>query len=295
MLDIRRSLMIFHLKEGYSQEELQKSYKKLVKKYHPDFNQQNQDWAHQKMTEINLAYELCKQELSSPVKEPPQREPQKKEEQKYPFDFFKRNDNPFQQKNRQKKTPEAEPLSSGFLNQLKYITRAFCRASDRYYEYGLQNRFLRYEGNRKFRYRQCLKELESVIEMLKSLDPYSITPYDKHIKGIYSRFILHYYNYIILDQGDIPRHPSINSHWNSMEDYLNKSLTEYLASHLTEQFKRTNWQVSLAHCVNHMNYLQGKYPRLREEDSFVRIVRLTESYSEIRQEEEKSSLHLFLP
>ncbi len=295
MQDIRRSLMIFHLKEDYSQVELQKAYKKLVKKYHPDYNQQNQEWAHQKMTEINLAYELCKEKLTDTETEAPREKESQQQYSGHSSESDQKGSNPFQREQPYQGNPSAQPLSAEFHRQMQKTTYAFCHATDIFYEYGLHNRFLRYEGNRKFRYRQCLRELEAVIDSIRDLTPLTRTSYDNHIKGIYSRFILNYYCFIILDEGDIPRHPNINSHWNKMEEYLNKSLIEYLASHLTEQFKRTSWQVSLAHCLTHIQYLQRKFPALEKEDTFIRIVRLAESYTEIRQEEERSHLRFFLP
>ena len=295
MQDIRRSLMIFHLKEGYSQLELQKAYKKLVKKYHPDYNQQNQEWAHQKMTEINLAYELCKEKLLSPQEE---KSREQESDQGTPGNNSNTNgkdSNPFQHESPFSPNPSIESLSADFHRRIQNTTYAFCHATDIFYEYGLQNRFLRYEGNRKFRFRQCLRELEGVIDSIRDLASFTHSAYDNHVKRIYSGFILNYYCYIILEEGDIPRHPNINSHWQRMEEYLNKSLIEYLASHLTETFKRTSWKVSLAHCLTQIQYLQRKYPSLEKEDAFIRIVKLAESYTEIRQEEERSHLRFFLP
>ena len=284
--------MIFHLKEDYSQEDLKKAYKKLVKKYHPDYNRDNPDWAHKKMTEINSAYELCQERLKTPEQlQPPEPERKSSHTTYNPFTTSQpHHENPFQ-----KKRFTTSTLTGDFHKELNRITVRFCRATDRYYEYGLQNRFLRYEGNRKFRYRQCLKEWQNVISTLGELEGFCHTAYDTHVKTLYNNFIANYYRYVILDEGDIPRHPNINSHWNRMEEYLNMSLTDYLASHLTERFKRTIWQVSLAHCISHINYLQKRFPSLQEEKAFQIILNLAESYAEIREEEEKNRIRFFFP
>ena len=294
MQDIRRSLMIFHLKENFSKNDLQSSYKKLVKKYHPDYNQENQDWSHKKMTEINLAYEQCKELLNNPIKN--KVTPTGNTEPETPYPFYQ-DINRFhsEKKKNEKQSSRVETLTPGYKAAMTETTKLFHKTTDRYYEYGLENRFLRYEGSRKFRYRQCLKEQITVTSSVKELSMDCKSDYDKYIYEVYRDFILYFFQYITLEAQDIPRHPQINPHWNKMEEYLNASLMDYLASFLTDRFGRINWKVNFTHSVNHINYLRRRFPDLNKNSAFKIIVHLAECFAEMREEEEKNKIRFFFP
>ena len=53
------------ISEGASIVEITKAYRKLAKKYHPDSNQENLDYAHKMMVRINEAYSIVKRYLES--------------------------------------------------------------------------------------------------------------------------------------------------------------------------------------------------------------------------------------
>src|SRR5947208_3997511 len=50
---------ILGVKKDASEKEIQRSFRKLAKKYHPDVNQGNKE-SEQKFKEVNLAYEVLK-------------------------------------------------------------------------------------------------------------------------------------------------------------------------------------------------------------------------------------------
>lgn len=47
-----------YIEKNYTQEIIQKDYRKLTSKYHPDIHQKDNDKYNEKMTQINLAYEV---------------------------------------------------------------------------------------------------------------------------------------------------------------------------------------------------------------------------------------------
>jgi len=294
MQDIRRSLMIFRLKEASSEEELQKAYKKLVKKYHPDFNQDNQEWSHRKMTEINLAYEHCrefmKERKENPSPRPEPAAPGPRPTHGEPVPTPRDSNNPFAARRR---TADELSLSASLTRQLRLSAASFCSAADRFFEYGLENRRLRTEGVRRFRYRESLRGFREAMSLSQPLEGMINGEYDRQICDLYLRFIEEFCRYIQLDDRDIPRHPSMNPYWYKMEGYLTDSLKDYLAPYLTNRFGRVSWQVQITHCWNLLNYLKRKFPGLEKEEAFLTVLHLADSYREIRAEEETNRVRFF--
>jgi len=62
VVDVKTAFIFFELPETATFSEVQKAYKKLAKKYHPD--NQTMDADFKKMTEINLAYTFLKEKFS---------------------------------------------------------------------------------------------------------------------------------------------------------------------------------------------------------------------------------------
>mgnify|MGYP001208083696 FL=1 len=56
-MNIYESYRIMELSVNASEEEIVKAFKKLAKQFHPDANPGNADWAHKKMSDLNLAYQ----------------------------------------------------------------------------------------------------------------------------------------------------------------------------------------------------------------------------------------------
>ena len=70
-MELRRALAMFRLDGRVPMEELNSSFRDLVKKYHPDKVRDYPEWAHERMAEINNAYETLAAWLTSPAETRP--------------------------------------------------------------------------------------------------------------------------------------------------------------------------------------------------------------------------------
>jgi len=134
-MDIKNALTLLGLKEGSTLSDLNLSFRKLAKRYHPDFNRERESWAHKKMTELNLAYEIALEHFTSPK----QHEGEKAEDKK----------------------------KWSFSRQFNRAKNIVLHAVYLYYQYGLENVHLRKEGVRRIRYGDALRYMRTGIDSLK--------------------------------------------------------------------------------------------------------------------------------
>jgi curved DNA-binding protein CbpA len=146
VMDLSSALSIYGLNRAdFSREDLDRGFKRLVKKYHPDRNQTFSDWCHIRMTEINEAYELLMsfQENRPAAKEPP------------PASGSRR---------------EAASPGSRKQPHLKRGASLFFEGVHIYYDYELTKRSLRREGVWRYHYRKALRFMEKSLEELQKHD-----------------------------------------------------------------------------------------------------------------------------
>jgi DnaJ domain len=290
MPDIHRSMMIFKLKTDFSKEDLQKSYKKLVKKYHPDSNPKNQEWSHKKMTEINLAYEACCSHLEV-NNEINQEIPNNQSEKDSNRHTKQQNQDTHHKKKKNNKQNYA--ISPDVYKKILNISNIYINASEIFFEYGLENRKLRYEGVRRFRYRESLRNFEDAVSKTIELDQYCRQDYDQYAVNLFLRFTGNLFEYVQLREQDIPEHPLLNKHWDLMEEYMLYSIKDYLVPHLIHNFKKMSANTSFTQCWNQLGYLQTRFPTLEEDKTFKICHNLADSLKEIRREENDMQFNFF--
>ncbi len=125
-------------------EELNTLFRALVKKYHPDKVRDYPEWAHERMAEINIAYELLAQkitELATPEPKPAT-EPTQTDENENFEDIG---------------NVQVKPLSAEESQVFYSIFNEFLDGLGLYYQYGLENPSYRNEGVRRFRFREALR------------------------------------------------------------------------------------------------------------------------------------------
>ena len=285
-------MMIFKLNNDFSKKDLQKSYKTLVKKYHPDSNPKNQDWSHKKMTEINLAYETCcnllnnKTNITNDFKEDEVKYQEKSHE------FNKKNSETSTINNLKSKHKD---ISLILYKKIKESSNNIMYAAEKFFEYGLENRKLRYEGVRRFRYRESLRLYGESFSEILQLETYCQNESDIYFLNLFIRFTGNFYQYIKLKENEIPHHPLLNRHWQIMEDYLINALKDYLVPHQMANSKKLHWKTGFTHCWNQIVYIRQRFPTLEKNDVFLIFHNLADSYTIIRKAEQDRGIFYFQP
>lgn len=169
------ALITMKLKSDFSLEELNRSFRELVKTYHPDKNPDNQDWAHEKMVLLNESYKLLIEYRSkNPVIST----------ESIPLE------NVF--------TQEA-PTDPAFPYYFSEAIQLFLSGICLFYEYGLDNPHLRKEGTRRFRYREAIKTIFKSIELIMEIRKMELNDETRQYFEVVMRFILLFYQDIKKD------------------------------------------------------------------------------------------------
>ncbi len=158
-MTLREAYRVFGLAEDATLQELNRAFRVLVKKYHPDVNRDRLDWAHRAMTLVNVAYTTCRESLD-------RRTAKKSGPTGPPQDGGGRRPGP-------SASPPREPDSrvDATRSRLYSIQRIKDELLDLvylYYQYGLENVHLRYEGVRRYRFRTVKRRLHNLRTALYS-------------------------------------------------------------------------------------------------------------------------------
>jgi len=163
-MDIGEALETLGLAEESTLNDLNYSFRKLAKQYHPDSNPKKEEWAHGKMIRLNLAYEValehiasCK-EKSSSVKEGGM--------------------------------SAHERLRRSFLVEFNRAMNQVLDGVYMFYQYGLENPHMRRSGVRRMRYRDSIRTLKGGIARLEGLEKSSLVPGDLLVFINFSRAFL---------------------------------------------------------------------------------------------------------
>ncbi len=138
-------------------EQLNTSFRELVKKYHPDKVREHPEWAHERMSEINAAYERLTNWIADPETEQSARFTNNSASHTHPsFDeeFLRR---------------ETPPLSSRGKDLFYPLFHTFMDGLIIYYQYGLEKANYKEEGVRRFRYREAIRHVEKALGGLDAI------------------------------------------------------------------------------------------------------------------------------
>ncbi len=156
-MDLRRALGIFRMDGRVSMEQLNSSFRDLVKKYHPDKVRGYPEWAHERMAEINAAYERLTEWIATP----------RRSLKKGPAAYSREDEN----RNSYDDILRRETSSLSTMEEKIFYPpfNKFLDGLGLYYQYGLESAKNREEGVRRFRYREALRSIENAKESLKNV------------------------------------------------------------------------------------------------------------------------------
>jgi hypothetical protein len=143
-MEIKKALTILGLTVAPTLADLNYRFRKLAKKYHPDSNPENGEWAHAKMTNINLAYETVLEYIAAAPRGgragEERIESARERERRRVFVSF-----------------------NHVMNQMLDGVYLF-------YQYGLENPHMRKSGVKRFRYSDAIKAVKKGITRLEDLE-----------------------------------------------------------------------------------------------------------------------------
>lgn len=143
-MDVKTAFRIFRLHGNASETDLSDSYRRLVKRFHPDNNPGKEEWAHSRMIIINNAFELARGSLGS-----------SKTKQASATDEGA-------SRNRRSREHRVHPVL-----EIHDIEEHLLDGVYRYYQYGLENMHLRTQGSFRTHYRKALRSVEHAVASLE--------------------------------------------------------------------------------------------------------------------------------
>lgn len=153
-----------NLKNDFTLDDLNRSFRLLVKTYHPDKNPEHQDWAHEKMVVLNNSYKLLLEYRSN-----------------HPLDTLRSHE------------PEEEKTDPAFPYYFSEAIQLFLSGLCLYFEYGLDNPLLRKEGTRRFRFREAVKIIFKSIEIILEIKKMDLSKENRQPFEATMRLILLFY------------------------------------------------------------------------------------------------------
>ena len=169
-MDLQDAFALFKLTDTSTEQDLAAAYRRLVKRYHPDYNAAQLQWAHRRMTQINEAYALVcdfmKQGEAGLRGAPPRRgapgtDAHQEEQGNQQHRGDDRDGDSFAEAPLRERHPPLEEV-----HHLHGAVEDLLDGVYTYYQYGLQNVHRRGEGVPRLRYRTALRHLKSAIRVL---------------------------------------------------------------------------------------------------------------------------------
>jgi hypothetical protein len=180
-MQIEKALKLLGLPPNPSLPALLAAYRKRAKKYHPDFHPKQQEKAHRVMVLLNSAYNLI---LNTYCLEDP-----------FP---------PSETGIPNVQTETSTGLTPAFsLSFNKYLNILF-QGMLTYYQYGLENVYLRNEGSRRINYRKALRQIHTGLNGMLKTKPLVKSNDDKELYDIFTVFGKTFYQSTRMNKRYIP-------------------------------------------------------------------------------------------
>ncbi len=238
-MTLNTAYRILRLPSNATRAQLITAYRKLVKRCHPDFNAARREWSHDAMTKINHAYELIQLHLVQPQRPEP---------------VPSASDRPASGPERQ---PFSEEYSDSFTTEPAEdpaFVALFHEAADTilsgiytYYQYGLQNVYLRHEGVRRFRYRTAVKRVRDGLAQLKQIEQLQVSD-GRHARLVaFTQFATAFLHSMLIDKYHHPAdgESSAYRHYRAGSESLDNVICDELFDELSAMHVQTSVAGSL--------------------------------------------------
>ena len=237
---------ILRLKADATQPDLVSAYRKMVKHYHPDYNTNRGTWSHNAMTRINLAYELVTNHLHQRAAHTASSAATAATTAQNPADG---RDRPREWRFREDiaeaftQAPAEDPAFVALFDQAADLVLGGIYT---YYQYGLQNVYLRHEGVRRFRYRTAVKRVRTGLEQLRDMQHLANAALHKDQLSVLTEFASAFLRNMMIDKYHIPAGNSNES--GAYRHFFNgsESLDNVIRGELFEELKPIRPQNSVA-------------------------------------------------
>ncbi len=135
-----KALALFKIGPAASLRDLNSAYRRLVRRYHPDYNPHRLEWAHTAMVKINAAYDVAVEHLAA----------LRYEEVQAHLD---------------KEIRAHDDFTALFSNTANRVLDGLFT----YYQYGLENPHQRSSGTPRIRYRSAVRRISEALSQLERL------------------------------------------------------------------------------------------------------------------------------
>lgn len=235
-MKIEQALEILGLNTTSTLNELNSSFRKLAKKFHPDFHRGNESWAHKNMIELNLAYEVA-------------------------LDFF--TDPNLDKVVGRSDLDQQKPVKKTFFGEFNRAINQILKGIYIYYQYGLENVHLRGEGVRKLRYRDSLSCIKSGVVRLTELKGYAGNKSDTDNLTVFTDFSKAFLQNMLIEKyyipSDMPSENNAYQHYYNGSSLLDYAIKEVFFGDSLIQFRRGSFSNKLSISYNEFMVVVTRY------------------------------------
>lgn len=230
-MELTRAFKILKLTSSCTLDNLNNSFRRLAKVYHPDSNRGRESWANRVMTELNLAYETV-------------------------LDYFT-------SEGKKVETGGAPPRKVDFQIRLSRAINKVLDGIFTYYQYGLNSVPLRHEGVRRFRFRDALRSMQDGIRQLEELRICALTDSDSVKLAVFTDFSKAFFQNMLIEAWHAPSADPIEErayrHYHSGSMLLDYAIMDALFGDELIQVRNGSYPEKMALCSEEFMIVIAKY------------------------------------
>jgi hypothetical protein len=231
-MELERVFEVLEIGPRATVADLNTSYRRLAKRYHPDFNQGRESWAHTMMTELNLAYEAALEHFSSP-------------------------------KAGESASKRARSEREAFRVKSKEAIDRVLKALYTYYQYGLENVHQRGAGVKRFRFRECVNGLKKGVDLLEAMAPEARLPEEGENLRIFTDFAKAFLQNALMDRFYTPSSDSVEAnayrHFRDGSDSLDYAIKDVFFGDLLIPVRKGSYYQKIAVGYENLLVVLSKY------------------------------------